>query len=405
MRYNFNKKIDRSGTNSVKWEFMVDGEVLIPQKLAKGIDQEKPLLSLWVADMDFRSPKEVIDAMTNRAKQGIFGYTAPTETYYAAVVNWMKRRHNWDIKPQWTSITPGVIPGLNMLIRTFLSPGDSILIQPPVYHPFYHSIESSGCRVARNPLLYQDSTYKMDFEDLERTIIQDEVKMAILCHPHNPIGRVWQPDELKKYAEICLEHEVLIVSDEIHGDLIYEGIDFAPLACISETISERIITCTAPSKTFNLAGLKTSNIVIQNETLRTQFNQTIANIGVFGVNPFGLTALQAAYEYGEDWLTQVMAYIEKNYFYLEEYIQTNISQIQVVKPEGTYLVWLDCRGLGLDDAGLYDLFFNKAGVYLDDGYIFGPEGAGFQRINIACPRSTLSEALKRIKEAVDHLPE
>lgn len=278
-----------------------------------------------------------------------------------------------------------------------------MLIQPPVYHPFYMAIENNGAQVLTNPLRYQESRYRMDFEDLAQKVQDPDVKMAILCSPHNPVGRVWTREELLRFGEICLQNDVLIVSDEIHGDLIYPGHSFVPFASLTTEFAQRSVICTAPSKTFNLAGLHTSCIIIPDKDARSRFKQRLRSCGLFGVSSFGLVALQAAYDQGEAWLDQVLAYIEGNFEYMENYISENIPQIGVIKPEGTYLVWLDCSGLGLKSTNLNKLMLEGARVFLDDGALFGPEGEGFQRINIACPRAILGEALDRMKSAVDSL--
>lgn len=398
--YDFDAPVNRRGTSSIKWEYVAPGEDIIPSSQVSHLIQQHPLLPMWVADMDFRCPQEVIQALIDRAQGGIFGYTFPGESYFEAIQGWMLERNNWQIEPSWFTITPGVVPALNMLIQTFVPRGGKVLIQPPVYHPFYHVIENQGRVVLKNPLIYENGSYRMDFDDLRVKISDPDLSLVILCSPHNPVGRVWSRDELEQFAEICLERGVLVVADEIHGDLIYDGVQFTPYALLGNEIANNSIICTAPSKTFNLAGLKTSNIIIQNPELRGKFHQTIEKLSLFGVNPFGLVATEAAYRYGGDWLHQVMAYIQVNYSTLETFLQVNMPQVKAIKPGGTYLVWLDFNALGLDNHALHDLVFNQAGVYLDDGYIFGHEGDGFQRINIACRRAILQEALERIHHVI-----
>jgi cystathionine beta-lyase len=287
-----------------------------------------------------------------------------------------------------------------MLVRTFVAPGEKVIVQPPVYYPFYNAIEDNGGVIAANPLLYENGHYRLDFDGLEEIAQDPQVKMAILCSPHNPVGRVWTADELVRFGEICRRHNILIVADEVHGDLIFRGHKFIPFASLSQDFAQNTITCTAPSKTFNLAGLRTSNIIIASDELRGKFEKTLQSNGLHGVGVFGAVAVEAAYNDGEEWLEQVLAYIEGNLRYLQEYVAKHIPQITVVEPEGTYLVWLDCCALGLDRAGLRQLLLKEARVYLDDGTIFGPEGEGFERLNIACPRSILVEALDRIRVAV-----
>jgi cystathionine beta-lyase len=296
-----------------------------------------------------------------------------------------------------------VVPALNMLVRTFVAPGERVLIQRPVYYPFFSAIEGNGAEMVANPLVYENGRYRMDFGDLEEKARDPRVRLAILCSPHNPVGRVWTADELTRFGEICLKNDVLIVSDEIHGDLIYRGNKFVPLARLGEAFAQNAITCTAPSKTFNLAGLHTSNIIISNPELRGRFEKTLQSNGLFGINAFGVVAVEAAYNHGEEWLAQVLDYLEGNLRYLEDYVSGRIPQVTVIRPEGTYLVWIDCRRLGLDKDGLKRLMLKEARVYLDEGFLFGPEGEGFERINIACPRSILVEALERIGNAIARL--
>jgi len=358
---------------------------------------------MWVADMDFISPRSVVNALTARAQHGIYGYTAPTQDFYQSVVRWMQRRHDWEIAPEWICITPGIVPALNMLVRAFVSPGDRVLIQPPVYRPFYRAIQNNNAELAFNPLVYEDGRYRMDIEDLEAKCRDPKVKMAILCNPHNPVGRVWTREELAQFGEICIDHGVLVVSDEIHGDLIYKGNIFTPFANANDSFSQNSIICTSPSKTFNLAGLQTSCVVIPNEDLRSSFEKVLQSNGLSGISTFGVVAAQAAYDHGEEWLVRLLEYIEDNLKYLEQYIAEHIPQLTVVRPEGTYLVWLDCHRLRLGKWELKQFMLEEAKVYLEEGFIFGPEGEGFERINIACPRATLVEALDRIRQAVGKL--
>lgn len=403
MKYNFDKEVDRRSTNSVKWEFKQGEQELMAIEHTDLFFGEDRTLPMWVADMDFQSPPAVVEALTTRAQHGIYGYSAPTDRFFDAAIDWMRRRRGWEISRDWIVISPGVVPALNMLVRTFAAPGEKVLIQPPVYHPFSMAVENNQRQLARNPLLLEDGTYHMDFDGLERLCRDPQVKMAILCHPHNPVGRVWTEAELRRFGQICLDNDVLVVSDEIHGDLIYRGVDFIPFASLSSEFEQHSITCTAPSKTFNLAGLHTSTIVVPNEEYRRKFILTLRNNGLFGAGPFGLVAMEAAYNQGEEWLDQALEYIEGNLNYLTDYISEKIPRISVIQPQGTYLVWLDCRALGLDKMKLRRLMLKEARVYLDEGFIFGPEGEGFERINIACPRSIVKEALDRIQMAVDTL--
>jgi cystathionine beta-lyase len=403
MAHGFDEAVSRRDTNSVKWEFTQSDEDLLKWESTDRFFGEDRVLPLWVADMDFVSPKPVVDALVARAQHGIFGYSAPTRAFYMSVIRWMQKRHGWTVAPESICITPGVVPALNMLVRTFVPPGDRVLIQPPVYYPFYGAVQNNGAELALNPLVYEDGRYQMDFADLEAKCADPRVRLAILCSPHNPVGRVWSRQELVRFGEICAEYGVLVVSDEIHADLTYKGHTFTPFASISEAFSVNSVVCTAPSKTFNLAGLQTSCIIIQDPGLRAQFEAVLQSNGLFGISAFGVVALQAAYDHGEEWLDQLLDYLQKNLDYLVHYIAKHIPQLTVVRPEGTYLVWIDCRRLELDKVRLRQFMLEEASVYLDEGFIFGPEGEGFERINIACPRSILAEALERIRSAVGQL--
>jgi len=403
MRYDFDREIDRRGTNATKWEFMQsEGDVLRLEHTDRFFGEGRTL-PMWVADMDFPCPQPVIEALTERAAHGIYGYTSPSEAYQQAVVGWMSRRQGWEVDPESICISPGVVPALCMLVRTFTQPGDAVLIQPPVYYPFAAAIELNGARVVRNPLLLEDGRYRMDYADLERKAADPQVKLAILCSPHNPVGRVWTAQELRRFAEICREHGVLVLSDEIHGDLIYPGLSFASLATLGGELAEQAVICTAPSKTFNLAGLQTSNIIVSDPDLRSRFQATLLKNGLTGINPFSLVALQAAYTQGDQWLTQVLAYLNDNLSYLRQVLARQLPQVRLIEPEGTYLSWLDFRQLGLSRQALHDLTLHRAGVYLDEGHIFGEQGEGFARMNIACPRPLLKEALNRLVQAVQAL--
>lgn len=312
----------------------------------------------------------------------------------------MRRRHGWEINRDWIVTTPGVIPGLKAMVRTFSAKGEKILIQPPVYHPFYHVIDNNQRLLELNPLIYEKNAYTMDYTDLEEKVKDPLVKMVILCHPHNPIGRVWSEEELTRFGEICLANDVLVVSDEIHCDLLFRGVRFTPYATIREEFAQNAVICTAGSKTFNLAGLHHSNIIVPNPELRKRLSETVQSTSTFGNNLFGMLALETAYNQGEEWLEQLLDYLDANRQYMEDYIAEYIPQIKVVKPEGTYLVWLDCRALELDKDELQVFMREKARLYFDEGYIFGPEGEGFERVNIACPRSILADALERMRAAV-----
>ena len=403
MTFNFDAEIDRTGTHSIKWEFLFEGHKLVFGDHAQAKHGRDRLLPMWVADMDFRCPPAVIDALTERVAHGIFGYTMPSDSYYTAVIDWMARRYGVVVEREWLVLTPGVVPALNMLVDTLIAPGEKVLVQRPVYYPFFAAIENNGGEIVSNTLVLENGRYTIDFDDLAAKAADPAVKMAILCSPHNPVGRVWTREELTRFGEICLANDVLVISDEIHCDLIYDGVAFTSFAAINETFAQKSIICTAPSKTFNMAGLKTSNIIIQDKEIRAKLNKTLLRHGLLGGNALGLVATEAAYNHGEAWLAEVMAYIEANYHFMVAYLAEHLPQLEVIRPEGTYLVWVDCRKLGLDAAARRQLLLGEAKVFLDNGEMFGPEGEGFERFNLACPRSILAEALERIGTAVSHL--
>lgn len=403
MSFDLDREIDRTGTNSIKWEFLFEEEQLVYGDHAAAHQGEQRLLPLGIADMDFRCPPAVVEALVTRAQHGIFGYGAPSDSYYEAVIGWMQRHYGRTVKKEWIVTTPGVVAALYALVQAFVAPGEKVLIQPPVYHPFYYAIENTERVIVTNPLILKDGRYQMDFDDLAEKAADPDVKMAMLCSPHNPVGRVWTAAELTRFGEICQENEVLVVSDDIHCDLIYPGQKFTAYGALNDTLASQSITCTAPSKTFNLAGLKTSNIVIPDEALRTKFSQTLQRCGIHGTNAFGIVATETAYNHGEEWLAAVMDYVVANFHFMETFIAAEIPLLQVIPPEGTYLVWVDCRKLGLDADALSGLMRHEARLLLNDGVIFGEEGSGFVRFNIACPRSILATALRRLKAAVNQL--
>ncbi len=401
MDYNLDEVINRQGTRSVKWEFVKKNDEMVFSDATNPKYGDKRLLPLWVADMDFRCPPAVIEALAARVEHGIFGYTGLVDSYYDAVFNWCKRRYGWDVEKEWMTTTPGIVAALFMLVQAYTEPGDKVLIQNPVYHPFSYAINENGRQIVSNSLLYANGRYTMDFDDLAEKVADPEVKLAILCSPHNPVGRVWTREELTRFGEICIENDVVVVSDEIHCDLILKDQTFTNFATISEKFAQNSIICIAPSKTFNLAGLKTSNIIIPNPELREKFTQALAVNGIHGVNAFGTIALEAAYNHGEAWLEQVLDYIEANYIYLKTYLAAHMPQVAVAPLEGTYLAWCDFNRLGMNHTTLNEIVLERAKVFLNDGAVFGVEGEGFLRVNIACPRSILVEALERIVTAVN----
>lgn len=390
-RYNFDEIIDRSNSDSVKHTF----------DPAKG--ETPDMISLWIADMDFRSSDEIIQRVHERCEHGVFGYTRVGEGYIKAIQSWFERRFQWKLEEDWMIRTPGVVYAVSAAISAFTQQGDAVLIQSPVYHPFAHAIEDSRRRTVRNPLLFDGKRYEIDFEDFEKKIIDEHIKLFILCSPHNPIGRVWTKEELTRMGEVCLKHHVTIVSDEIHCDFVWEGFAHIPFASLREDFRDICITCTAPSKSFNLAGLKTSNIFIPNPEIRQKFKDVLALWHCGEPAIFGLTACQAAYECGEEWLEEVKAYLQENVRKTTEFFENELPQIKVVQPEGTYLLWLDCRGIPVLPEKVDAFMLEKAKVWLNDGSIFGPEGVGFERMNIGSPWKVLEKACKQIAESVKKL--
>lgn len=392
MRYDFDRVIDCSKTNSLKWN----------KHSLKEHFKADDILPFWVADMDFQCPQPVIDAVKKRVAQEIYGYSwHKTPSYLNAVANWMRRRHNWEIETDWITYSPGIVPATCMLIQTFSDVGEKVIIQPPVYYPFFTAIENNGRKLLNNQLHYENKKYTIDFEDFEEKAKDPLTKMFILCSPHNPVGRVWTEKELRRLGDICLENDILIVSDEIHHDLILLGYKHTLFSTISEEFEKNTIMCTSPSKTFNIAGLQISNIIIPDEKMRESFTNTILNRnGLMIPNAFGIVALIAAYNDGEDWLSQVLEYIEANFKFLKEFVNENLPDVDFIDPEGTYLAWLDFNKLGMDGQNLREFMLKQAKVALDDGKIFGPGGKGFERINVACPRSLLKECMIRIANAL-----
>ncbi|MEM0156236.1 MAG: MalY/PatB family protein [Thermoplasmataceae archaeon] len=387
-RYDFDQVIDRKHSGSVKWDGLKDQF------------GSEDLLPLWVADMDFRSPQPVIDAMVSRADHGVYGYSLFTPSYYDSVIRWYRRRYNWEIKKEWIVYTPGVVSAISFAIQAFTSPGDKVIVQPPVYYPFFRSIESNGRFVLYNPLRLVDGHYEMDYEDLEDKVRDPRTKLMILCSPHNPVGRVWKKEELERLGNICIDNGIPVVSDEIHSDLRYPGVKFTNFASISDKLANNSITCTSGSKAFNLAGLQISNIIIPNSRMRQIFENSCATQGTLHPNYFAADAIQTAYDQCEDWLDELLEYISGNLSFLKGYVQEKMPWVKVIDPEGTYLCWLDFRAVEPVPTKLEKLMKNTAKVALDDGYIFRIGGDGFQRINLACSRSLLKKALEQISEAV-----
>jgi cystathionine beta-lyase len=391
---------DRRGTNSIKWDFSYHEGVSKAVTHDLGVSSVSGPLPMSLSDMEFQTSPRIISALEKRVQHGIYGYTKPTKEYFQAISHWIASQYDWRVEEDWLLITAGVMPAISMAIQAYTNPGDKIIIQPPVFYPFGSVIENNGRIVLRNSLVLEDERYVMDFDDLAKKASDPGTKMIILCSPHNPVGRVWSHEELTRLGEICEEHDLLIVSDEIHCDLVYSWADFTTFGVIDDRYLDRLVVCNSPSKSFNLPGLKIATTIIPNPVLREEFRTVLRNLEqLFSENTLGTLALQTAYEQGEPWLGQLKKYLEANYLFLESYIDEHIPNLRLQKAEGLYLVWIDCRNLGLDEEELRHLFVNQARVYPVLGITYGEEGEGFIRLNIACPRVVLEEALKRIGSA------
>jgi cystathionine beta-lyase len=383
--YNFDEIIERIGTNCVKYD---------ARKMFFGSDN---LLPLWVADMDFKTPDFIVEAIIQRAGHEIYGYTFRGESYIRAIVDWLKRRHNWTVQPEWITFSPGVVAGLTIAIEALSAPGDGVIVQPPVYFPFFDSVKGTGREMIENPLKLADGRYYFDFDDL-KSKINSRTKILLLSNPHNPGGMAWNEKELTELAQICISNKILIISDEIHSDLIFEGYRHTPLAGISDEIAENCVVCMSPSKTFNTAGLTTSYLIIPNKRYFAAYERLMKLPHLHMGNIFGSIALEAAYTKGDEWLKQLMDYLHSNYIFLEEYFSKHLPRVKVMKPEATYLIWLDFSAYGLTDEELNQKLIDS-GVGLNRGVQFGKQGSGFMRMNIGCPCSLLEEALNRIKRS------
>ncbi|MCP4426171.1 MAG: pyridoxal phosphate-dependent aminotransferase [Chloroflexi bacterium] len=403
MSANFDQFRSRKNTGSIKWE-TVSQDDQFQERQAQAFPVPGEPIPMGLADMDFLTPQPVINALKARVDHGIFGYTKLTNAYFESIVNWIRRRHGWAIERDWIVTTTGVMPSINLLIQTFTQSGEGVIIQPPVFGPFADAIVNNGRTLLRNSLRFENGRYEMDFNDLAMKAADPQVKMLILCSPHNPVGRVWKRHELHRLGEICQRYGVLIVSDEIHSELVYSWATFTSLGIVDKQFQNNLILCTSASKTFNLPGLRTSVTIIPNDALRQQFLITLRNLNeLFSVNTLGTLALQTAFDEGEEWLGQLLAYLEANYVALKDYLVKHLPQLKLVEPEALYLLWIDCRALDLDSAALRRLFYDEARVWVELGEAFGTEGEGFIRINIACPRAILMTALERIREAISVL--
>lgn len=384
MKYNFDEIIPRRGTNSYKWDSAGDADVL----------------PMWVADMDFRTAPPVVEALRKRVEHGIFGYVRVPDAYYAAVTNWFARRHDWQIEKEWIIYTTGVVPALSAVIKALTAPGDKVMVQTPVYNCFFSSIRNNGCGMIANPLIYRNGTYQIDFADLEQKAADPSVKVLLLCNPHNPAGRVWTKQELTRIGDICIRNNVWVVADEIHCELVFPGHTYIPFASISQEFLMHSVTCTSPSKAFNLAGLQIANIISADTDIRTKIDKAININEVCDVNPFGVEALMAAYNDGEEWLEELKQYLFANYNYLRVYFEEYLPEFPVATLEGTYLVWADCSALNQSSDETVKTLLEKEKLWVNEGSLYGEAGEGFIRINIACPRQQLIEGLNRLRRAL-----
>jgi len=385
--YNFDEIVDRKGTDSIKYD-----------AAKEFLGATGDIIPMWVADMDFRTPDFVINALKKRIGHEVFAYTMRSKNYYESIIGWLKRRHQWEVSRESIVFSPGVVPAVNMAVLSYTQPGDRIITQPPVYFPFFNAVKDHGRELVYNPLVIKNGRLNMDLENLEK-VAKEGARMIILSSPHNPGGSVWTEEELRRLADICLRNDILILSDEIHCDLVFKPNKHIPLVTLSEEIADHCITAIAPSKTFNLSGLSTSSVIIPNAELRKQFIATLDHLHIGMGNIAGNVASQAAYTYGDEWVDELMAYLSVNLDILEDYLQQQIPQIKMLRPEATFLVWLDCRELGMDDITLNNFFLEKARLGLNRGEMFGPGGSGFMRMNIGCTKATLNKALECLKEA------
>ncbi|MFD1707806.1 MalY/PatB family protein [Siminovitchia sediminis] len=385
---NFDDQIDRKNTHSLKWDGL------------KKLFGSEDLLPMWVADMDFRPPQEVIDAFQERVDHGVFGYTIISDQLSETVCNWVKSRHSWPIQPEWLLYSPGVMPSIHTAIQALTEPGDQILLQSPVYTPFFHIIKSNGREVVNSPLVLNNGRYEINFEDLEIKL-SSGVKMLLLSNPHNPSGRVWRKEELFQVAELCEKYGVWIASDEIHADLVLKPHKHTPVASLSESIADITLTCMAPTKTFNLAGVQASFMVVTNKECRRKLEAVQAMDGFHMLNTFGAIAMEAAYKHGGPWLDEALQYIRSNIDYVMKEIGEKIPKVEVINPEGTYLIWINCRQLGMSDDEIKKRLLNRGKLALNLGNAYGPGGEGFVRMNVASPRAMVEEGIKRLQIAFD----
>ncbi|MBK7627028.1 MAG: putative C-S lyase [Bacteroidales bacterium] len=390
MIWNFDEPVAREGTNCIKYDLRED------------TFGEKDVIPMWVADMDFKTPDFIISALRKRLDHEICGYSYRPPEYYTSIIDWIKLRHNWPLEKEWICFSPGIVPALNLCTLAYTQPGDKIIVQPPVYFPFFSAVEAHGRKLVYNKLKESDGKWEMDFDSLLASI-DEKTKMIIISNPHNPVGRVWSPEELLQLAEICLAKNILVLSDEIHSDLVLPGYKHTPFALLSEEIAAITITFIAPSKTFNLAGLSTSSVIISNPELRKSFTRIVDNLHIGNGNIFGTIASISAYTYGHQWLDNLLDYIDHNIDFVGDYCKKMIPEIIPVMPEATYMIWLDCRKFGMSGKELQSFFIKSAGIGMNEGSTFGPGGEGFMRMNVATTHQTVMKALEQIEKAVSGL--
>lgn len=386
MKYDFDEIVNRRGTNSVKWDEA----------------KEEGVIPMWVADMDFKAAPCILEALKKRVEHGVFGYTIVPDCYYESIISWFERRHQWHIERDWIIYTSGVVPAISAIIKALTEPGDKVLVQTPVYNCFFSSIRNNGCTIAENALVRKGNSYEIDFDDFEKQAADEKTKVFLLCNPHNPAGRVWTPEELSRMNDICLRHGVKVIADEIHCELVMPGHVFTPFAAVSKACQDNCITTNSPTKSFNIAGLQIANIITNNAEDRQKIDRAININEVCDVNPFGVIALQAAYNEGEDWIDQLNVYLWENYQALKTFFKDNLPQLEVIDLEGTYLVWVNVRATGMTGNELTDKLLKEGKVFVNRGTMYGKTtGADYIRINIAMPRSLMLEGLKRMKDVID----
>lgn len=379
--FDFDTVINRRGTNSYKWDIV----------------KEEDVIPLWVADMDFKAAPAILEALKKRVEHGVFGYTLVPDSYYEAIINWFARRHNWQIDRSWIIYTTGVVPAVSCAIKALTLPGEKVLIQTPDYNCFFSSIKNNGCEVAENELVRRGDSYEVDFEDFERQCADEKTTVFLLCNPHNPAGRVWTKEELERMNDICLAHGVRVISDEIHCELVMPGHRFTPFAAISDACRDNSVVLNSPTKAFNIAGLQIANIICADPAMRRRIDRAVNINEVCDVNPFGVVALQAAYNESEEWLDSLNHYIWGNYLALKEFIAKELPRLEVTRLEGTYLAWVDIKATGLTSDKAYGKLMKEGRVYVNSGTMYGRRaGEGYLRINLACPRATLLEGMKRM---------